>query len=395
MAFRRFSWAAFEEMMVARRRRLAVSYCLDHSRGIETFLALVSVVASAVLGLSTAAILLEGQGASVGDRAPSLVLSALLLSAVGLVVLTWLAPVVLTGRTAERILVRIAPVLERAARLGTRLRGLIVRSEEDATGERRVGLTARTSTEEEPRGLEEEEAQELLRSASRIKTVDASEIMTPRIDMVSVDSTASLEDARRLALEHGHSRLPVFEVNRDHIVGILYVKDLLEYLEPEAWQRTRITDAMRKPYFIPETKSVAELLQEFQRRKVHIAVVLDEYGGTAGIVTIEDAIEEILGEIQDEYDTEETAPLKRVNEQTAEVDAKIHVDVLNDAMNIDIPESDDYETLAGFITAALGRIPKGGEKMAHDGVRLTVLEADARKIDRVRVEIVDGEQKER
>jgi len=393
-ALRRFSWAVFEGMNLARRRRLAVAYCLDHSQGLEMFLGLVATIAATVLGLSTAALMLHESGTPTGRNAAALMATALLLSSAGLIVVAWLVPASVAQRRAEKVLVRLAPALETLARVGTWLRDALERQEhEPPARETAAGLPALAAMDE-PRAHEEEEAQEVLRTIQRIRTVDVSEIMTPRIDMVSVDSISSLEEARRLALEHGHSRLPVFERNRDHIVGVLYVKDLLKYLDPEAWRATKIADVMRKPYFIPETKSVADLLEEFQRRKVHMAVVLDEYGGTAGIVTIEDIIEEIVGEIQDEYDAEEPAPVKHLDEHTAEVDAKIHVDVLNDAMNIDLPESDDYETLAGFITAALGRIPKKGELLEHDGVLLTVLEADVRKIHRVRVEIAN-QRKER
>ena len=142
---------------------------------------------------------------------------------------------------------------------------------------------------------------------------------------------------------------------------------------------------MRKPFFVPETKSLDDLLREFKARKMHMAIVLDEYGGTTGLVTIEDLIEEIVGDISDEYDQAESPLLKRIDEQTVEVDGRMYVDDLNDAMDLSLPEEEDYETVAGFIFSELGFIPPVGQTLSSNGAEFTVLSADARKINRLRV----------
>jgi CBS domain containing-hemolysin-like protein len=155
---------------------------------------------------------------------------------------------------------------------------------------------------------------------------------------------------------------------------------------------------LRKPFFVPLTKQIGELLKEMRAKKMHIAIVLDEYGGTAGLVTIEDIIEEIIGEIDDEYDVpgpgaaEEPPPLKRVSESVAEVDAKLHIDDLNELLGLELPEDGEYETVAGFLFASMGKVPKKGETFVHDNVEFTVLDADERRIQRVRVAVLPADR---
>jgi CBS domain containing-hemolysin-like protein len=237
----------------------------------------------------------------------------------------------------------------------------------------------------------EEDAREMIESVLKFRDVSVAEVMTPRTDMVMVEASATLPEAEQLAMEEGYSRLPVFKENRDNIVGVLYVKDLLQ---PPGAEEAHITvaDIMREPYFIPETKPVVQLLREMRNEKIHIALVLDEYGGTAGLVTIEDILEEIVGEIQDEYDTEALPFLHLIDEHTAELDARVHIDEFNEALDVHIPESDDYETVGGFLFSSLGRIPKPGETLHHQNILFKVLSADERRIKRLRVEIQPEEE---
>ena len=170
----------------------------------------------------------------------------------------------------------------------------------------------------------------------------------------------------------------------DHITGILYAKGLLQLADDN--KAADLRSIMRKPFFVPETKLLDTLLREFRSRKVHIAVILDEYGGTAGLVTIEDVLEEIVGEITDEYDQAEPEMIDRRDKKTAEIDGRLYIDDLNDALGLEIPEDEGYDTAAGFVFSQLGYIPAVGEELISHGAKFTVLDADERKISRLRVE---------
>jgi len=239
-------------------------------------------------------------------------------------------------------------------------------------------------------GTLEEEQKDMIENVIKFTRTDASQIMTPRTDIVSIDAGAPLEAARRLIAESGFSRIPATHGNLDTIAGILYAKDLLDPSATGADGPLGVADVMRKPLFVPETKRLDELLRDFQANKVHLAVVLDEYGGTAGLVTIEDVIEEIVGEIGDEYEREAAEPIRRVAEDAYDVAARLRIDELNDALDLDLPEDEDYETVGGFVLSRLGYIPKPGESLDHGGVVITVLEADQRRIGRLRFDIVDA-----
>lgn len=238
--------------------------------------------------------------------------------------------------------------------------------------------------------LREDEA-EMIESIVELHASEVSEIMTPRMDIVCADIKIPAEEVLSTALETGHSRIPVFEGTRDRIVGILYVKDLLKYWSDKDNSLPLLSKLLRKPFFIPETKNISHLLSEFRENKVHMAIVLDEYGGTAGLVTNEDVLEEIVGEIVDEYDQEEDE-LKRITDGRAEASAKVHIDELNDKLEINLPESEDFDTLGGFIFARLGRVPVAGDTVRHENVLMTVIDADQRRIKRVSLEITELEE---
>jgi CBS domain containing-hemolysin-like protein len=241
--------------------------------------------------------------------------------------------------------------------------------------------------EGESEGVLEEREKEMIERIIELRDADVADAMTPRTDMVSVPATMRVDEAVALAMEKGHSRVPVFEGNRDQIVGILYVKDLLHHWRRDKAQTLSLRALMRKPYFVPEQKPISELLAEFKARKLHLAVVLDEYGGTAGIITIEDIIEEIVGDIEDEYDPALTEPpLKIVNSTTVEADARLHIDDLSHAILVSLEDDRDFDTVGGFLFTTLGRIPTEGESLEAAGLRFTVLRANDRRVGRVRVE---------
>ncbi len=238
-------------------------------------------------------------------------------------------------------------------------------------------------------GAVDPEEMDMIESVIEFGDQQASEIMTPRTDVVALPVDADSEEVWRIVLEAGHTRVPVYDGDIDHIIGILHAKDLLSVADSA---NVDLRKRMRKPFFVPETKKLDELLKEFKARKSHMAVVLDEYGGTAGLVTVEDLMEEIVGDISDEYDRPESALMKRIDESTYEVDGRMYIDDLNDALGLKLPEEEDYDTVAGFVSSALGFIPTPDQQLATDGATFTVLAADDRKINRLRVELTPREE---
>jgi CBS domain containing-hemolysin-like protein len=183
----------------------------------------------------------------------------------------------------------------------------------------------------------------------------------------------------------GHTRVPVYEENIDNIVGLIYAKDLLTQIGKDPAD-FKVSEKIRDAYFVPETKPIRELLHEFQNQKLHIAVVLDEYGGTAGIVTLEDILEELVGEITDEYEKSAPKPVRKIDKDTFEVDARTYVDDLNDQFELNLPEEEDYDTVGGFVFSHLGSVPKTGETFDYKSLKFTIISADIRKIKRIRIE---------
>ncbi len=236
-------------------------------------------------------------------------------------------------------------------------------------------------------GAVDAEEMEMIESVMELDETHAGEIMTPRTDIVSFPIDTTFQEACAQITEFGHTRVPIFEEDLDNIVGILYAKDLLQFLGAET--PPTLQSIMHKPYFVPESKTLDDLLTEFKARKQHLAVVLDEYGGTAGLVTFEDILEEIVGEIADEYDKPEPEPITRIDHRTVEIDGRVHVDDLNDALKLEIPEDEDYDTAAGLVISELGHIPVANEDLVVHNARFTVLAADERKITRLRVEVLE------
>jgi CBS domain containing-hemolysin-like protein len=193
-----------------------------------------------------------------------------------------------------------------------------------------------------------------------------------------------MEEAIDKVVDEGHSRVPVYEETIDEIVGILYAKDLLPFLEGSAGEPPALRTLLRTPVFVPESMSVDDLLHEFQRRKVHLAIVLDEYGGTAGLVTIEDLLEEIVGEIQDEYDVEEPLIVK-LSEDEARIDGRADVDDLAELFDVTLALEDEaeFDTVGGLIYHRIGGVPKPGDQVAVDGLTLTVETTDGRRVGKV------------
>jgi putative hemolysin len=233
-------------------------------------------------------------------------------------------------------------------------------------------------------GVLEAEEEQMINAVIELGDRRVHEVMVPRVAIAAVESDATLEQAIDLVVEVGHSRIPVYHDSIDEIVGILYAKDLLPYLKDDAGPRPQLRKLLRPPVLVPESMTVDDLLHEFQRRKVHIAVVLDEYGGTAGLVTIEDLLEEIVGEIQDEYDVEEPMVV-RLSEDEARLDGRASVDDLAELFdtNLGLEDEDEYDTVGGLIYHRIGGIPTPGDRVEVDGLTLTVETTDGRRVGKV------------
>ena len=241
------------------------------------------------------------------------------------------------------------------------------------------------SDEAQPSGdrddLQQGQARALLRSLVEFRETMVREVMTPRPDIVAIDAAATIGELRTLVREQQYSRLPAYQDTLDNIVGFISIKDLI-LLDP-ADSSQALTPLIRPAHFVPETKRVAELLTELQRRRVQAAVVVDEYGGTAGFVTIEDLLEEIVGEIRDEYDVE-AEPIFEEPDGSFVFSGRTHVRDLADRLHIDV-EGEGYETVGGYLLAHVGRVPAVGETFEIDGLLVNILEAERRRITRVRV----------
>lgn len=243
-------------------------------------------------------------------------------------------------------------------------------------------------------GVLEDEEKEMIYSIIRFGDTVAREVMVPRIDIVALDVQTTIDEALDVIIRAGHSRIPIYRESIDNIEGILYAKDLLS-----VWRRGEkpesLSSLIRKAHFVPESKKASELLIELQQRKTHLVFVVDEYGGTSGVVTIEDLIEEIVGEIRDEYDVNEEALYEEINEHEYIFNARIDLDDMNRLLDTSIP-TEDSDTLGGYIYSKLGRVPVVGDEILDDGLSIRVMSVTGRRIRKVHVKrlVTDEEQAE-
>lgn len=233
-------------------------------------------------------------------------------------------------------------------------------------------------------GVLEDSEQEMIENLIEFKDLDVAEIMTPRTDMSAVPVESTIAEVIESMVENRFSRILVFEENRDHIIGFVHIRDLLPF-----WSSTdappSLRELIRDPYFVPETKRIRTLFQEFKSKHLHIAVVLDEYGGTAGLVTLEDILEEIVGDIVDEHQEDEEKIYEIVSENEFNVQAKMRITELEELLDIEIEEDESYDSVGGLLIAHLGRIPAQGERgdLEQLQVSYTVLEANERRIEKI------------
>jgi len=233
----------------------------------------------------------------------------------------------------------------------------------------------------ETHGSVQAQETEMIRSVMFLDETSVGEIMTPRTDVTGVDVAADYDTVRDLIRNDGHSRYPVYEDSLDNVVGMLYAKDMIN-AERDGFSTRSV---MRAVTFVPETKDLASLLREFQNNRVHIAIVLDEYGGTAGLVTFEDILEELVGEIADEHERPPESSIKRIDPRTYEIDARVRVEEINEDLNLDLPDDEAYDTVGGFVLSKLGRIPANHEALVEGDIRIEVIDADQRSINRLQI----------
>ena len=271
-----------------------------------------------------------------------------------------------------RVLAAIPPLLVRPFGVHTSPRGPFVTEEE-------IRMLVGTAEEE---GVIEEDEEQMIHSIFEFGETTVREIMIPRVDMKAAGGETHIEAVVDLMLRVGHSRIPVYEENIDNIIGIVFDRDLFKYFRENEID-VPLQEAVRPAYFVPESKKVDELLRELQKQRVQMAIVVDEYGGTAGLVTIEDILEEIVGEIQDEFDAEED-PVEAISENEAVFNALVNIDDVNRVLDLDL-EDEDVDTLGGYVYSHLGKMPVSGDTFEVDSVSFSVVSTVGRRIKKVRV----------
>ncbi|MCE7990260.1 MAG: HlyC/CorC family transporter [Caldilinea sp. CFX5] len=305
-------------------------------------------------------------------------------------------------RHADPLVFRLTPLLgvlnlvARPLMLVTAQLNVRASQHEQVRGEESNGLTEEArrrllTTSESPEAIEENE-REMIESILEMNETVAREVMVPRLDMVAIEVETSFREALDIVIGAGHSRVPVYEEHIDHIIGILYAKDLLRCFR-DGTTDAPIRELLRPPYFIPASKKVDALLQEMQKHRVHIATVVDEYGGTAGLVTIEDIIEEIVGDIQDEYDLEEDAYIQMIGPDTYLLNSRLDVYSLSELLDIKL-DTESADTLGGLLFSLMEHVPEQGECVEYQGWRFTVLSLDGRRIEEVRTERLTSHRQE-
>lgn len=370
-----------------RRATLVVRLLEDPGRLLTTLLVGNNIVNIAASVLTTA-ILVAWFGSQRGT------VYAILLLATVLLVIGEITPKTFSAKYADRVALLIAaPIRWVGAALYPIIRALSaisyvlvrplggrVNLESPLVTEDEIRLLIKMGEEE---GVIQEDEREMIHSIFEWGDTVAREVMVPRIDMAAVEDLTPLDQVLRLVLEEGHSRIPVYQETVDHVVGVLYVKDLLSHLKAGRMQ-VQAKELMRPAYFIPESKRLDELFREMRRKKVHMAIVLDEYGGTAGLVTIEDLLEEIVGPILDEYDVDEEKQIETVDDHTTLVNGRMSVEEVNELLGLDLPV-EDVDTIGGFVYRLLGHIPVQGETVPYDGLDISVERVDGNRITKIRI----------
>jgi putative hemolysin len=322
----------------------------------------------------------------------------LLFVAVFILICEHVLPMLIVRKDPERILEALLPPFDVAARFVQPLTNALVRLIVDARRDRQTPVTSNGEVEEpreaattqqnggEEQRLDEQDERKLLRSIVDFGGTLVREVMTPRPDIVAIREDATLDELRALFREQEYSRIPVYKDNLDNILGVVFVKDLIRIADAES--PAELHGLLRPATFVPETKRLSELLKEFQRKQAQLAIVVDEYGGTAGLATLEDLLEELVGEIRDEYDVE-AEPVVDQGNGAFVFSAKVSFDEVRERLRVEI-EPEGFETVGGYVLTRVGRVPVAGEAFEIDGLIVEVLEAERRRIHRVRMRRADA-----
>jgi CBS domain containing-hemolysin-like protein len=349
-------------------------------------------LASGLVAIAIVMLLVEAFGLDGAHR----VLAVALFSAGVLVACGWVVPMLIVRGDPERVLDMLLPAFAPVVRVMQPVVALLARpaavrkerpGQPSADAEEEQGEAAQAYIEAGAQeGLIEGDERRLIQSIVEFGDTLVREVMTPRPDIVAIRAEATLGDLRALLREQAYSRVPVFKESLDNILGVVFVKDLVQLTDAD--ERT-VSAIMRPAHVVPETKPVADLLREFQHRRVQIAIVVDEYGGTAGLVTLEDLLEEIVGEIRDEYD-EEAEPVVDLGDGAYVFSGKVDIDELADRLGVEIAR-EGFETVGGYLLSRVGRVPAVGEVLEVDGLAIEVLEAERRRVTKVRVRASQAE----
>ncbi len=291
----------------------------------------------------------------------------------------------------KKVCTPFVKILSLSTNAVVRLFGFDPNADEESVTEEEIRMLVDVGQE---KGVIEDHQKEMINNIFEFDDIDVKEIMTHRTDMIAVEDTDSLEKVVKLSIEHGYSRIPVYHEDQDNIIGIIYIKDLLKYVSESLPKTESPSDVMRPAHYVPSSKNCGDLFSELSEKRVQMAVVVDEYGGTAGIVTMEDLVEAIVGNIRDEYDDEEEE-IAVVSENIFTIDGTTYIEEVNELVGEIIPEG-DYDTLGGFIISLLGFLPIDGDmnEVTFRNIKFTILNVEERRIGKVRVEITPIEESE-
>jgi CBS domain containing-hemolysin-like protein len=364
---------------------------IDASETVAFLSASVVTVATALATILAAILWVVPSSTPAGAAARAAAFTSVLwmLLVVAPMVVTWLAgpSIAVSSWGFWRGVVGLAnPVMAAVGRLSWLVGRIVGHREEPLTNEELQDELRLVVDEAHRDGRLQASARDMIEGVIDLGDVKVSQIMTNRTDMMTLSVGLSFDEVVREAAESGHSRIPIWEDSPDNIIGMLHTRELLTELSRQDAERPDLRTLLRSPFFVPESKSVQKLLREFQQTHTHMALVTNEFGGVAGLVTIEDALEEIVGEIADEHDEDTADGLRIITEGVAEARAQVRLEEINERLGLKLPEEADFATIGGLVFHLAGRIPSIGEAFDSDGVRLQVLGATRRRIDWVRIE---------
>jgi magnesium and cobalt transporter len=393
-AFSDFSWAKLEDIARAKKATEKTARFLKKEDDLALSASSLKVAMNVLFVL---------MAARVAGAETETVITFVSFGALAGIILIADVPAYLVGRRlSESILVRVLPTMNvvrfllQPALWTSRFGGEIIarvlgHPDVETQAESIAEDILSAAAEGRQEGVIAEEEQDMIEGIIRFKERQISDVMTPRTDMVCIPVDTPVAEAAKLAMEKGFSRIPVYRETRDNIIGVLFVRDLLEFWGNDGDEPPPLEKIVREPHVTPESKKIPVVFEEMRVKKTHMAVAVDEYGGTSGLITIEDILEEIVGEIEDEYDPEPTEPFRIMDDRTALVDGHLRIDDLNDRFEVAVPEEDGYDTVGGYLCSVFGRVPQRGEMHNLGPVEFTIMDADPRRVRLVQV-IKDGHE---